>query len=230
MPATIRQTVDAAEKYIGEVAGPGVQTYAEDRLFDATVRGFNLLFKKRRWEHYSNWFRFQLNGTTGKIVTGDMSTIKDFDDFIGVFRDGQDKPLPTIPGNANPYSQSVTSGTQTKYWTSLHVSDADFLTKKLQFYPVASTEFINIAAMVYPLDPIAESWDWEDVMYFDEDLLTYAASVEFLSADGLNVSATNTAQGKMESRYKDIIANFGNQPIPIRGRTGIPDRWFSPPV
>lgn len=228
MTNTVRNLVDDSLAYIGEVAGAGVQQYSEDRVREGVIRGFDMLFKRRRWENYRKWFRLQLDGTTGKFTTDDLENIRDFEDFIGIYRDAEATPLAIMPTNLNPYTMTGSS-TRPLFWTSLYVADADYLTKRLQFYPVTATGFINVFAMVYPLDPIEETWDWEDIMYLDNQLLVYAASIEVMASDDMNANAVTVAQSKMEARFKDVIGTRGDFPIPIRSNVAIPNQWTISP-
>lgn len=226
MTDTIREIVNKATKYIGEVSGTGVQAFGDDQLFDATVRGFNRLFKRRNWNHYTKWYQLTLDGVLGVVSTDAFEKIRDFEDFIAVYRDGEINELPHAPTRLNPYTLT---GTRVRYWTSLHVSDANYNKRKLQFYPKASTDTINVVAREYPLDTFAEEWDWDDVMYFDSDLLMYSASYEALVGDDLNAAAASVAQTAMEDRFKLIMGALADHPIPIRGGSDIPRDWFVAP-
>jgi len=227
MAATIRMIVDEAEKYMGEVAGPGVQAFSEDQIFDAVVRGFDRLFKRRAWEGYAKWFQLTLDGTTGVITTDSLERVRDFEDFIAVFRDGERTEMPRMPTRLNPYT--LTTGTRPLYWTSLQVSHADYAKRKLQFYPITATGMVNVYAKEYPLEAFMESWDWEDIMYLDQQLLMYAGAYEALAGDDLNAQAASIAQAAMEDRFKTIMGALADQPIPIRGGADIPRDWFVRP-
>jgi len=227
MSGTVREIVDATLKYIGEVSGPGVQTYSEDIVFDSVVRGFDLMFKRRFWEQYIKWFSSPLDGTLGIISSNLLSKVRDFEDFIAVYRNGQTFPLPIKPSRLNPYA--IGTGNRVLMWTSLHVTDTNYAGRKLQFYPVASTDTVNIGAREYPLSAEAEAWDWEDVMYLDMHLLTYAGAYAVLASDDLNSQAASMAQAAMESKYKDIVSGLSSHPLASTYRSGIPDQWYPLP-
>lgn len=225
MPATVLEIVNAATAYCGEVAGPGVQSYSEDRFFAAVVRGFDRVFKKRFWDQYVKWYRVELDETLGIITTDAFEKVRDFEDFAGVYRDGSTVSIAKMPVGLNPYSRTFTNGTRIRYWTSLHVSDANYAKRRLQFYPVTGEGFVNVCAREYPLNVIAETWDNDDIMYFDKDLMMYAASYEMLAADDLNVNAATMAKGEMETKYKDIVSGLGNHVIAVRGNNTIYNQW-----
>lgn len=226
MPATIRQIVDDATRVIGEVAGIGVQTYAEDDLFKHAVRGFNLVFKKRHWEQYRRWTTVVLDGTTGVPTTDAFEQVIDFEDFIAVHRAGEERPLPVLPKGKNP---NTLTGTRPIYWSSLYSTHAHFDKRKILVFPATSTGSIDVLARVYPLVPPAISFDWEDIFDFDRDLLVYATSFAALIGDALNADAAETMRTLMEMKYKDIVNGLSSHPVPIYTHTGIPNQWSERP-
>lgn len=224
MSATIRVIVDEALSIIGEVAGTGVQAYADDKLMKDAIRAFNLIFKKRFWEQYSGWTTVVLDGTTGKITTDAFSEVVDFEDFAAVHRDTVAVPLYKMPLSLNP---SLITGTVPLYWTSLRVTDANYDGRKLQIFPITATGSLNVYARFYPLESPAIAWDWEDIMYLDKDLLVYSTAFMSLVGDALNPEAAKVAQGLMEGRYKDIQAGLANHAISLRTEPRIPNQWMT---
>lgn len=228
MTATIREIVDQAQEIIGEVAGVGVQEYGEDRLFIDTISGFNMLFKKYPWDQYVEWFRVEIDGTTGVPTTDAFERVKDFEDFIAVHRDGIDTPLPRKSLGMNPYAMT---GNQTRpmFWGSLPVSHANYPKRRILVYPDTATGFINVCAKIYPLVPPAIEFNWDDVLYLDKDLLAYSAAFMTLVGDDLNAAAAETVKSFMDMRYNDITKALSNTPIPIRSRRGVPNEWYQRP-
>lgn len=227
MTATVRQVVDDALGLAGELAGSGVQMFSEDRVFDFAVRAFDMLFKKYPWHQYRKWYQLTLDGALGIITTDALEKVKDFEDFFYVSRDGDEECLPLWPKDRNPYGRSIGgSSTTVQFWTSLHVDNANYIKRKLQFYPVTSTGLINVGAMEYPLSTIAESWDWEDVWYIDRQLLVYATAFVGLVADDLNSNAASVISKLMNDRFSDIKASIGRIPKAIMGSSNIPNDWF----
>lgn len=228
MAATIREIVDEAQRAVGEVAGVGVQMYSDDRMFEETIRGFNLIFKKRAWEQYSDWTTVVLDGATGIITTDSFENVIDLDDFISVNRAGYTDSLPRKPIMTNP--NSLGSGTTPKCFSLLPTTHANYVKRKLIIYPVTSTGSLDVLARRYPIVAPATDWDWEDPkMYFDKDLLVYATAYMTLSGDDLNPGAADSMKEMMEMRYKDITAGIARHGIPIEGRTGVPDEWYTRP-
>lgn len=226
MSATVRQVVDDALAFIGEVAGVGVQQYEDDLMKRTAIRGFNTLFKKYYWRQFVQWFRVELDGTTGIIKTDSFEQVLDFEDFFAVSPDAQDYVLPMMPKDRNPFSQNLVSGSRVRYWTSLHSTNTKFKKRKLQFYPVTATGFVNIGTRLYPLVPPALDWDWQDTMELDRDMLAYATAFISLIGNDLNPNAANIAKEMMEMRYRDVLANIASRPVMVEGYTGIPTNWF----
>ena len=227
MSATIREIVNDALTVIGEVSGAGTQTYSDDRMFADTIRIFNLLFKKRSWEQYRQWFQLTLDGTTGKITTDAFTNVRDFEDFYSVHPDGIQNPMPVLPRRLNPFT--LGTGTTLMYWDSLPVTDTSYAKKRLQFWPKTSTGKINVQARVYP-KTVTENWDWADTMYLDKDMMVCGVAYITLSSDDLNAGQAEAQKAMMEQRYKDIEAQLSDKPISIDGSgANIPTQWFTPP-
>lgn len=219
---TLGDIIEGAQDLIGEVAGSGVQTYAEDRQLRDAVRGFNMMFKKYHWDQYSKWLRLALDGTLGIVeANADLASVLDYEDFFAVHRDAEPRPLSVLPPTVNPY---VLTGTTVLYWTSLHASHANFATRKLQFYPVASTGYVNIRARVYPISS-SNNWEPDSVVHLDEDLLTYATAFMSLAVEDLNPQATEVVKNLMEMKYKDIIASLASRPMTAYAQAQYPTQW-----
>jgi hypothetical protein len=220
--ATIRQIVDEALTVVGEVTGPGVQVYENDRMKQDAIRAFNMMFKKYAWHQYLGWFRATLDGTTGKTTVGLFENVLDFEDFIGIHRGGEIGRLPIAPTRLNPFRLT---GTLARYWTSLNASDADYAKKKIQVYPFTSVGTLDVLARVYPAMPPQFNLDWTDVLYLDKDMLVYATAFMTLSGDDLNAGAADVVRNLMEMKYRDVTAQLGNHPLPVYGDSSIPFYW-----
>jgi len=226
MTATIRQVVDDALTCIGEVGGVGVEQFSEDRMFRDAIRAFNWLFKKRAWEQYRKWVTITLDGTLGISTTDAFEQVLDFEDFVSIRRGGTDAEIPILPTRVNP-NTLVASNARLLYWTSLYTTDANYLKRKLQFYPKTSTGTVDVLAKFYPLVPPALEWDWDDTMHLDRDLLAYAAAFMTLMGDDLNAGAAQVVRQMIDMKYKDILDQLAKHPIPISGQAGIPQDWFT---
>lgn len=200
MSATIGQIVEDAQGIIGEVAGSGVQVFSEDIMFKDVIRGFNLLFKKYDWDQYLEWFELTLDGTTGKVTEDSLENVLDFEDIRAVHRAGESSPLGVFSKRSNPYSLS--QGTSIAAWRALPVSDAGYLTKKIQILPVTAVGDINVHAKIYPEDLLTP--DTETLLHLDRDMLAYSTAFMALINSGLNPDSAELAHTLMETKFKDI--------------------------
>lgn len=231
MAASIREVVDRAQQILGEVSGAGVQTYGEDRMFNDAITIFDMLFKKYFWPQFIAWQQLALDGTTGRVTLATaFNYLKDFEDIIAVFPDGQQTALPRLELRKNPF---IMTGTKVLRWGSVHASDAEFLGKRIQFYPITSVGSVVVGARLYPLTQESaapeSSWDWADIMELDKDMLAHGVAWLTLSSDELNAGAAADQQGLMEARYNDITNSFASQGVHISGSSGIPMQWHEAP-
>lgn len=223
MAASVRDIVNGALELVGQVSGSGVQVYADDFARRCAVRAFDMLFKKRDWEQFLEWTNPTLDGTTG-IITADLYTaIRDFEDFLAVYREGESKPLPVMDHKRN---WNKLTGTRVQTWTGLHVSHPHYAKRRLQFYPATSVGSVNVLARKYPLPNPAIQWGWSDIMHLDTSMMEEATAFVMLSVDAINADAAAVCKSMMESRYVDIVAGLGSRPIHVRGTADIPDQWY----
>lgn len=224
MASTIREIVTDAQNVLGEVEGAGVGIYSEDRMMRDAIRSFNLLFKKYHWPHMLEWFHVPLDGTLGIVPASTFEYVRDIEDFLACYKDGQQVPLPTLPKSINPY----TLGTDTvpRYWGFLPVTSANYLDRYLQFWPKTSTGYVDVCARVYPKKRITP-WAWDDILPLDHDMLVCGTAFLTLSSDDINPGAADAQRNMMEMRYKDILASFANQPIALKPGNSIPTDWFT---
>jgi hypothetical protein len=226
MSATIRHIVDDAQELIGEVSGPGVQMYSDDRMFADAIRAFNMLFKKYNWRNYCDWLQLTLDGVTGTVTTDELVNVQDFEDIIAVRRDGSFTNLTLAPRGISPFQPDMSSGSGPLYWNALNVLNPLYATKRIFVMPKTSTGKINVFAKFYPVQN--DAWDWQDTFYMDRDMLVYGTAWATLSTDDLNAAAADMAKNMMEMRYKDILAQFASHEISFGsgGRSGIPNEWL----
>jgi hypothetical protein len=212
--ATIREIVNEALTVVGEVSGPGVQLYEDDRMKADAIRAFNMMFKKYNWTQYLRWYSVVLDGVTGKPTTGPFEQVKDFEDFVAVHRNQECYPLPIAPTRLNPYSFTA-SAMGAAYWTSLPATDVDYVQKKIMAFPITAVGTINVLAKEYPLVPPATQFDWNQSFFLDKDMLVYATAFMTLSGDDLNAGAADVVKNLMEMKYRDVLAALSSHPIPI---------------
>lgn len=226
MTATLREIVDDALSIVGEVAGAGVQTYSDDRMFADAIRSFNMIFKKYNWREYCTWRKLTLDGVTGMVTTNDLSFVLDFDDFIEVRRDGTNAKISVMPRDVNPYAPVLLAGSTPRYWTSLSATfdGANFANKRIKFLPITSTGLVNVFAKYYPV--VDEAFDWTDTLYLDRDMLAYGTAYMTLAGDDMNPGAADMCKALMEDKYKTIMGNLSSHEILVGSSVGgIPQQW-----
>ncbi len=226
MTVTVSQVVQDALGILGEVTGVGTQLYSEPRMVKDAGRAFNLLFKKHWWPPYTYWHDCELNGVDGTILPPEtFVSVLDFDDFYAVHRDGQSRPLPTLPQAVNPY---VITGTQPRFWTSMTNGEVEYAAKKIRIFPLASQGKIQVRARHHPLAE-GEEWNVDTIMALDRDLLVFGTAFMALSGDDINPQAKADVQSMMDSRYRDIQISLSNQHTALAETTTIPTNWFVSP-
>ncbi|SRR5258706_9344081 len=218
MSATIRNIVSDAQEIVGEVSGPGVQMFSDDRMFNDTIRAFNMLFKKYNWRNYCDWVQLTLDGVNGIATTDELQYVLDFEDIIAVRRDGSQTELSVLPRGVNPFQQNLQSTGAPRYWDSLNVRDANYLKKRIRVWPKQATGKIDVHAKFYPV--LNDAWDWQDTMFMDRDLLAYGTAYATLSSDDLNAAAADMCKNMMEMKYKDIQSQLASHAISFGGEIG----------
>lgn len=209
---------------IGEVAGTGVQQFSEDTTYSALRRAFKMAFIKRPWEQYTRWGSYTIDGVTGKLTAvdpfGDVVS-PDLQDFVGVFRHQEVQPLPIFNNRQNPYTLT---GNQVLSWTSLPVSDPDFVKKRLQFYPVTAINQVDVRVRIPPAFIMPETY-----LYMDRMMLEMGTAWQVLDADGSNPGAADTCKQMFDLRFRDIEHALSSQPLQIRGAETVPTQWYEVP-
>lgn len=204
---TVADLITSVQEGIGEVAGPGVQVFSEDRIHKAIQRTFNILWLKYPWEQYRVWNQLALDETAGKVTSATaLATMQAFHDLVTVRRPSSDVVITPLPTKLNPY---VLTGTTVQHYTSLPVTDADYATKRLQFWPLASVGTVDICHKVYP-DDIE---DTEQELYLDEDLIAYGAMMQMLATEDLSQQGYALARELFDLRFTDIMSALGQHEI-----------------
>jgi hypothetical protein len=222
MSVTLSDIISDAQGLVGEVAGIGVQTYGEGLTLAHAIRAFNLLHSKYQWDEYLSWMQVTLDGTTGRISANNtFDYVKDFGDFLVVQPHGKSWEVPVLAKRENPFH--FAGGNLMRY-TSVPASDAGFVTKRLQFYPLTTTDTVDILCRVHPVK-ITEVMTEETVVMLDRDMLVYGTAFQALAFDDTNANAQSVVQNMLEVRFTDLTANRAMKPLSISGGHGIPNSW-----
>jgi hypothetical protein len=228
MAKTIRELVTDAQELLGEVAGAGVQTYSDDRMFRDCIRAFNIFHKKYPWEQFTTWTVCNLDGTTGKVVDPVFQQLRDFDDILSVFPDQSDFQIPVLDRRRNP---TTLTGSRALFWTSIPTTDTDYQYKRIRIVPPTATSKIVVNWRMYPrmfeTTGKQQPWDWDDVMDLDEDMIIHTIAYFTLSSDDINSNASQDQQNLADDRFAEIMSNLSRRkmtPSPSGG--GIPNTWY----
>jgi hypothetical protein len=222
MSATLGDILSDAQGLIGEVAGIGVQTYGEGTMLAHAIRAFNLLHSKYQWDEYLSWMQVTLDGTTGRISANNtFDYVKDFGDFLVVQPHGSSWEVPVLAKRENPF---CFAGSRIARYGSVPASDTAFITKRLQFYPLTTTDTLDILCRVHPVK-ITDIMTEDTVIHLDRDLVVYGAAFQALAFDDTNANAQSVVQNMLEVRFTDLTGNRAMKPISISGGSGIPTQW-----
>lgn len=216
--ATARQIISEVERLVGEAAGAGVQIHAEDGMLETLNRVARLAFTRFSWDQFITWQEVELDGTTGLITTESFSDVDGLQDFLGIYREGEETPLPKLARSSNPF---LLTGDRVLCWTELAYNHADYTTKRLQFWPRTATTTLQVCTR---LDPTP--FDFADETYMDRDILVAGTAWLTTLGDDLNPAAAEGYKQFMDERFATIIKALALQPTTTTGRPPIPNDWF----
>jgi len=196
-------------KRIGLVSGTGVQTYTEPQVKMAVQDAFDFLFRKRFWDHLSDWYTYTLDGTTG-VVTSDLTTTCAEYTDIDVVHNSDQSAIVKPSSNEHLF----VTNSQAQYYTPLNYGDARFLTKVIKFWPITATGSVTLRIRKHP-----GIFTDEQTIPFPQDIIGWAAAWLVLETDGLNPGNAAKAQGMFDIAYQDYVSSIGSGRI---GHGGVP--------
>lgn len=205
------------ERDVGLVAGTAVQTYSEPLIYASIQTIFNMVYRKRFWDHLTDWYQFTIDGVIG-LLTEDIDEVcKEFTDIAEVWI--EDFARKVVKPSSVEYLQ--VNGSDALYYTPLKF-DADpaapFTKKVIKFWPISSTNTVNIRIRTEP-----GSFFPEDIVPFPADIISMGAAWNVLDSDGINPPAAQKAQQLFDILYRDYIASFAEDDIGHGGgRTHVP--------
>ena len=211
MTQTFAQLTQRVIHAVGEVPGTSVQTYSEPRVMEALTQVFDVVFRKFWWPQYMRWFELTLDGTLGIVTDNSFGTsVVDIRDIKAVIPEDNEKGIPQLPDQANPFNLS---GTTPLYYESLDTASSYYATRLLQFWPKTATGGVKIHARLKPT--VVDSL----VNYLDDNLIVFGATWVILEAEDINPNAAKLAQRMFNESFVDIMKQFADQPIenPVTG-------------
>lgn len=217
--ATARQIISEVQRLVGEAAGAGVQIHAEDGMLETLNRVARLAFTRFSWDQFINWQELELDGSTG-LVTNEhaFDDVKGLEDFLCIYREGEEIPIPKLARTSNPFNLT---GTRVQCWTELVYSHANYQGKRLQFWPRTATTTLQVCTR---LDPTP--FNFNDETYMDRDVLVAGTAWLTLLGDDLNPAAAEGHKQFMDERFSTIIKALALQPTTTAGRPPVPNDWF----
>lgn len=214
---TAQQLMLDTLKAVGLVSGTAVQTYTEPMVYASIQTMFDMVFKKRFWDHLTDWHTVVLNGVTG-LATTDLDTfLDDHTDVQSVWLSDFSRQI------VLPYQPDykIVNGSDALYYTPIKYDPGDpstFTKKVLQFWPLTATSSVAIRCRSRPADFIPQ-----DIVPFPAHVLAQASAWNLLESDGINPTAASKAQQLFDILYQDLIAAEGEGDIGFGGgRTNVP--------
>lgn len=205
------------QKDIGLVAGTAVQTYSEPLIYASIQTMFDMMFRKRFWDHLTDWYQFTIDGTTGLLVD-DIDTIcTDFNDISQIWI--EDFARPVVKPAAVEHMQ--VTGSDALYYTPLKFNSSPtstFIKKVIKFWPITSVNLVNMKIRTKPDDFVPD-----DIVPFPSDIIAMGAAWNVLESDGINPPAAAKAQQLYDILYRDYIASMSEDVIGHGGgRVNVP--------
>lgn len=204
---TFTQITQDVIKRIGLVAGTGVQIYTEPQVEQGINDAFDFLFRKRYWEHLSDWFTYTVDATTGMFTADIDDVVKSHDDAKFFYEtDTRRKIVQPVGSEAQ-----LVNNTSAIYYKPVRYSTTNdnYLKKLWQFLPVGSTTSVTFFARSHP--GVFDAAD--TVVPFPQDIIGWAATWLVLETDGLNPGAANKAQAMFDISYRDMISSLADDVI-----------------
>lgn len=204
---TFTQITQDVIKRIGLVAGTGVQIYTEPQVEQGINDAFDFIFRKRYWEHLSDWFTYTVDDSTGMFTNDIDDVVKSHDDAKDFYETDTRRKIVQPVGNEN----QLINNTSALYYTPVRYSTtSDAFSKKLwKFWPVGSTTSVTFFARCHP-----GYFDQpETIIPFPQDIIGWATTWLVLETDGLNPGAANKAQAMFDISYRDMISSLADDVI-----------------
>lgn len=204
---TASQIMLDVQKDVGLVSGTAVQAYSEPLIYQAIQTIFDMMYRKRFWDHLTDWYTYALNGTTGLLSSDIDSVCKGFEDIECIWLADFSRQI------VKPYDPSykIVTGSNALYYTPIRYNAAspnDFNKKIVKFWPVTATGSVAMRIRTKPADFVPQ-----DLVPFPSDVMSMGAAWKILDSDGINPTAAQTAQQLYEVLYGDYVANLGEDVI-----------------
>lgn len=212
MAKKVSELIVSVEKHIYQVAGTGVQLYAEDVIAQKLKDCYTLIFDDYDFEEFKVIETKTLDGSTGRIV-GTFDSIVQFNDIKSIYVGSSTRPLTKVPFGMNTAS---IVGTRSRYYMYSGV-----VGKLIQVLPATATDVLTVLGKAR----YNGTWGNNDTINIDETVLTLMASWHYMTDDGANAAAAATLQNLFETRLKQLKVNQSGAVLLNDASRSYEDRW-----
>lgn len=209
---TLNQITDDVVKRIGLVSGAAVQKYTEPQIKVGVQDAFDFLFRKRFWDHLTDWYTYTLDGVNGWITTNISDICAEYNDIQYVHNSDQ-----SVIVKAENTDLLYVQNTQAQYWSPIKFtagSNQPWQSRVIKFWPPTATGDVTMRIRTHP-----GVFSDDDIIPFPQDIIGWAAAWMVLETDGLNPGNANKSQAMFDISYQDYMQNINDQPI---GHGGAP--------
>ena len=203
---------------VGLVAGTAVQTYSEPLIYAAIQTIFDLVFRKRFWDHLTDWSQYTLDGVNGLFIDDIDTVCKGFEDIEQIWIEDFARRVvkPASVEHLQVTGADALYYTPIKFTTSVG-TDA-FFKKVIRFWPNTATNTINIRMRTKP-----DKFIPTDTVPFPSEIISMGAAWKVLDSDGINPPAAQQAQQLFDLMYRDYVASLAEDVIGHGGgRVNVP--------
>lgn len=214
---TLSDLMTEVKQRISLVPGLAVQVYGEDKIASYLRERFESFAREPAfwWPWLMDWRTGALDGITGVPAADAMfEDVDSWDDVRGMFLNNDQRPLPQLPQEVNPFTFSFGSGQR---YAEFHNS----VTKRVRVWPLATTGTLYAHVRVVP-----SVTDLDDTMPFDWIALVNGACYKMSEDDGGNPAQSRKFLGLAEDALKRVKLAASQQPYILDPRVGtIPNDW-----
>lgn len=217
---TLTQLIQDTITRLRQVPGTGTQVYAEEPIAQLIQEGYDLCVAQRKWQHIYKWSNRELTGTDGTPSNG-FDDIAALTDIINVWYGTQQRPLPGMPQQINPFT---VTGTVPRFMEWLNESDNTAAPKRFfRVWPLTSVGNVYVYARRTPSGLFE---DPEVVVPFDSKVLHTYAAYKYAEADGGNPGAVEGLKNSFADLLKVQTDWYDRQPVLLDPRMQFgPDEW-----
>lgn len=215
---TVQQITQDVLSRIGLVTGSAVQVYTEPQIVNAISDAFNLLFRKRYWEHLSDWFTFNLDGVNGYLTTDLSEVVRSFEDAKDFHVTQSQQKIVKPIGKEH----LIVNGSNPLYYTAVKFGQDEFETRVFRFWPNTATGSVTFFARTHP-----GVFNDNSKVPMPAELITYAAAWLMLESDGMNPGNAEKMKNLFTLTYNDYLSSIGDDVIGHRGGRNAHTVWPS---